>query len=335
MDITSCNLLKLFLVSYSLLVSYMKDKPSVYAGENKEELPDEDTSEGRKKMEFIMKLSKLIFTTLAAAAVIGFAGCKLSEDEEKAFNGENFSLVEDGTKGNYYRSFACTAQKHFSANATLTVNDVANVANLSSSNVSKGVVGFVFGVKKDSRENYFVKQQDNTYKKQKVDFYDFGIVGVRYNAHTKKVEWYVDWEKNVPDIVFNYNDSADFSGTLYSDANGSSAESFGTEEKIRPSAGNWEQTSLELVGDKLIAFVRVTAEDNGDYKVTLCDCLGVAVDDCSDVVIPASKTGNTAKEQGYIGRYISVYKDQAMTGSVQYSDVQGNLIPAEYEIIEE
>ena len=59
MDITSCNLLKLFLVSYSLKVSYMKDKPSVYAGENKEELPDEDTSEGRKKMEFIMKLSKL------------------------------------------------------------------------------------------------------------------------------------------------------------------------------------------------------------------------------------------------------------------------------------
>lgn len=284
-----------------------------------------------------MKLSKLILTTLAAAAVIGFAGCKLSEDEEKAFNGENFSLVEDGTKGNYYRSFACTVQKHYSANATLTVNNAAQVVGKDSDNVAQGVAGFVFGVKKLSKENYFVKQQDGSYKKQKVDFYDFGIVSVRYNAHSEKVQWYVDWEKNVPDTVFNYNNSADFSGALYSDATGTEAENspFGSETKIKPTSGNWADTSLELTNGNLVAFVKVIAEDDGGYKVTLCDSLGVSVSGCENILINAATTGMDTKTQCYIGRYISVYKNQTMTGSVQYSDIQGNLIPAEYGIIEE
>ena len=147
MDITSCNLLKLFLVSYSLKVSYMKDKPSVYAGENKEELPDEDTSEGRKKMEFIMKLSKLILTTLAAAAVIGFAGCKGDdEDQHDILNisGDTASVCYTNTSAITYRGFRTLKTKHTDAVAVFTLGNAEQTDE-----PRTGVFGFVFDLQKN------------------------------------------------------------------------------------------------------------------------------------------------------------------------------------------
>lgn len=172
MDITSCNLLKLFLVSYSLKVSYMKDKPSVYAGENKEELPDEDTSEGRKKMEFIMKLSKLILTTLAAAAVIGFAGCKGDdEDQHDILNisGDTASVCYTNTSAITYRGFRTLKTKHTDAVAVFTLGDAAEDAS-----DRTGVFGFVFDLQKNKNAT-----DANNAKKT---VYDFTAVSLRKNG---------------------------------------------------------------------------------------------------------------------------------------------------------
>ena len=88
--------------------------------------------------------------------------------------------------------------------------------------------------------------------------------------------------------------------------------------------------------------IKTVANDDGSYTVTLCDEEGNKITGTDTGTIPQTKTGFTkkvnnvdtpSKLQKLIGRYITVYNKQSVTGTIKYLDVNGNLIPAEDYIV--
>lgn len=302
-DITSCNLLKLFLVSYSLKVSYMKDKPSVYAGENKEELPDEDTSEGRKKMEFIMKLSKLILTTLAAAAVIGFAGCKGDdEDQHDILNisGDTASVCYTNTSGITYRGFRTLKTKHTDAVAVFTLGNAEQTDE-----PRTGVFGFVFDLQKNKEAT------DKTGAKKTV--YDFTAVSLRKNGDD--VQCYVSRFKGVdPNQMDGGNNFKDVEGNELTEAGKTIGNHTAKEEvilkgysgayaKINPPNDGWSYSN----GGIQVA-VEVKAIENG-YTVAFYD-------------------GNAVSTRSY--KVEDIKDDDGKTKKIRTGQIDENAVPVNF-----
>ena len=287
-----------------------------------------------------MKMVKKILLGMAlTAAVISFVSCGVKQDEGKAFNGENidYSNTEKDDDGNfkykYYRSFDSTSTKHNSANATITIDNAADVADVTLSDGSKvkakAGFGFVFGMKevtdKDNPVKKTVTDKDGKSKEVTVKFYDFGVAAVRYNKSSKKIEWYVDWERNVPDTAFNNTNLATFEDTALTEA---------PKQVEKEAVVAWTAVNgFELKDGKLVAMIKTVANDDGSYTVTLCDEEGTQIAGSATAEVKKDWTGLTEKTQLYIGRYITVYQGQTVTGKIEYSDISGNVIPADYALV--
>lgn len=266
--------------------------------------------------------------------VFGFAGCADGSDDGNAIDGENIEFThgqeagdisaEDSAGYNYYRGFKTTKTNHYSSNALITIENPALSDTTKyrdgTSITSNAGLGFVFG-EYDSSEN--VTEESGS---KSVKVYTFGIASVRYNVSTKKVQWYVSWVKKTPETVFGYNNSADFTDKL-----GTDKTPYGEETQIIPTDGtSWKNTDVKLTDDgNLVVKVAVTANNDGSYKVELQNADGSTTYDTA--TISAETTGFTKKTQQRIGRYLTVYYKQSVKGSIAYSDIQGNPIPADYE----
>lgn len=277
-----------------------------------------------------MKMVKKILLGLAAtAALLTFVSCGEKEDEEKAFKGEkiNYSNTEKDDTGKYkykyYRSFDTTSTKHYSANAKITIEDAANVADVTNDDgkvKAKAGFGFVFGMKEVTDKDHPITKTVNG-KEVTVKFYDFGVASVRYNYITKNVEWYVDWETNVPDTAFNNTNLANFNDDSLLNA------------PVQKEYGDTTWKSVNGYGlkdGKLIAVIKTVANKDGSYTVTLCDEDGNKISNATPVELEKEWTGLTENTQRYIGRYITVYTGQTAKGTIEYSDIAGNVIPADY-----
>ena len=139
------------------------------------------------------------------------------------------------------------------------------------------------------------------------------------------------WCENVPSTCFNYTPYSGFSGDVY-DADGNSKRIENNESEIVKGSGSasWKAVSgFSLTDSSFVAQIRVVANSDGSYAVGLyknaeaSSALGTGT-------IPASTTKFTAKTQKDIGRYITVYAGQTTTGKIEYSDISGNPIPADY-----
>ena len=244
----------------------------MYAGENKEELPDEDTSEGRKKMEFIMKLSKLILTTLAAAAVIGFAGCKGDdEDQHDILNisGDTASVCYTNTSGITYRGFRTLKTKHTDAVAVFTLGNAEQTDE-----PRTGVFGFVFDLQKNKEAT------DKTGAKKTV--YDFTAVSLRKNGDD--VQCYVSRFKGVdPNQMDGGNNFKDVEGNELTEAgktigNHTAKEevilkgSSGAYATITPPNDGWSYSN----GGIQVAVEVKANNDDGTYTVKFYDSTAVS-----------------------------------------------------------
>ncbi len=282
-----------------------------------------------------MKLSKVLLSSAAIALVLGFAGCADGSDDGNAISGENIEFThgtatdtvtaEQAATYNYYRGFTTTTTNHYSSNALITIESPSvekdskfiDGSTVVSSNAG---LGFVFGEWNDTVS----VTQDS--KNKNVAVYTFGIASIRYNVSSKKAQWYVSWVKQCPETVFGYNNSSTFNDEL-----GDNKTSYGTETQIIPTPGaSWKDVdNLSLTDGNLVAKVCVTANDDGSYKVELKSADDATTYDTA--TIPAETTGFSKKTQQRIGRYLTVYYKQSVKGSIQYSDIQGNPIPADYE----
>lgn len=303
-------------------------------------------------------VKKILFGSLVLAAALTFASCGETQDEGDSFDGDKIDFTHDGASGDYYRSFKSTSTKHYSANATITIEDADNVVSASDSRgravAAKAGLGFVFGleeikdapvvykIKKDKKTGEIKYNSDGTYKTEKVKFYNFGVASVRWNHTDNTAQWYISWCTNVPDSVFNYNSSPSFydgSLALLPENTGVSIPGSSADNEIcivDDGAGGWKDVaSLSLKEDgSLAVLIKTVANENGSYTVQLMD------KDAPDTVIdtgtvPAAETGLSEKTQKLIGRYLTVYTSQTIKGKIEYSDVHGNVIPADYDIIYE
>ena len=282
-----------------------------------------------------MKPSKVLLSSaVAAALVFGFAGCADGSDDGNAIDGENIEFThgqatdsvseEDSASYNYYRGFKTTKTNHFSSNALITIENPALSDTTKykdgTSITSNAGLGFVFGEYDSS-----VKITEESGNKS-VKLYTFGIASVRYNVSTKKVQWYVSWIEKTPETVFGYNNSSDFTDYL-----GTDNVAYGTETQIVPVKGSgvWKDTSVQLTDGDLVVKVAVTANDDGSYTVELQSADGNTTYD--KATVSKEVTGFEKKVQQRIGRYLTVYYKQSVKGSIAYSDIQGNPIPADYE----
>lgn len=283
-----------------------------------------------------MRLSKIFWGGVALAALsLGFISCGESEDDDGAIDGETISYTNSDTS-NIYRSFKSTKTKHYSANALITINNATTKAT--ESNNANAAYGFLFGltettntVNSDNSTTYY---EDEACTK-KAKFYTFGIATVRWNAEQSKAQWYVSWCKNLPSTNFELNNYSGFEGTVYYKNNNTATskkfETSDVETKIIPTTSEpyADVTSLSLSSNALIAQIRLTANDDGSYTVNLYSN-ATATDALATASIPAATTGLSKKTQLYLGRYVTVYSGETANGRIDYSDISGNPIPADY-----
>lgn len=129
-----------------------------------------------------MKLSKLILTTLAAAAVIGFAGCKGDDDDPNdMINGSNkvYTINYTNISSEISRGYKDTYYKHAGAAVQLDFTD------LTAATAKAGVMGLIFDLetvdKATNRRN-------------------FNVVGVRTKDANGNLEYYISRFENVTNI---------------------------------------------------------------------------------------------------------------------------------------
>lgn len=274
-----------------------------------------------KQGDISMKMvKKILFGLAIAAAAFTLAGCLPTEDPDGALKSENIEFTQDSSKGQFYRSFKSTATKHYSANAEIKIDNPKAPEALSTNN-AVATFGFVFGLE-EHKHDPEVKTTNAEGKEEKVKFYDFGIAAVRYNRKSSKIEWYVSWCEDAPDTLFGYNDASEFETKI-------DGVKYGKETQIIPTSGFFKQvSSLSLTDDdKLDVVIKTVANEDGSYKVSLCNADG---DEKDSTTISKAVTGFEGKTQKYIGRYLTVYSGETVKGSIKYTDVNGNLIPAEY-----
>ncbi len=294
-------------------------------------------------------VKKILLGSLVLAAALALTSCGEKQDEEKAIKKDGTVKYTNNGKANYYRSFSSTSSKHYAADAVITIENADTLATTDGNVVSTAGFGFVFGLEEVTSK--FPKVQtpklndDGTPKTNKkseivyrdVKYYTFGIAALRYNAKDKKAQYYISWVENVPDTVFNYNDSTDFEDKTLAAWNPGVTLPVTDETQCVPLSGAWKDIdTAELDVDEngtLVGMFKTEALDGGKYSVTLCKADETIIGYPS--VIDSSITGLTKKEQKLIGRYITVYKNQTAKGSIKYQDVEGNVIPDEEYIVYE
>lgn len=270
-------------------------------------------------------LKKILLGTLVLATALAFTSCGLSEDQEKAISSSGkVNYTNDGRK-DFYRSWVSTKTKHEDADAIITIEDADNYAEGETYGgdnpvVAKGVFGFLFGIEEVTSKYGTIKKTVDG-KQVTVKFYNFGIVGVRWNAAANKAEYYVSWCTDVPNTVFNYTDSTNFEDP---ELTGHGVPAADDNEIKGWTPISTSDLNLDLDGN-LELIIKTKASDNGGYEVKLFTKDNTKK--IGEAAIANTVTGYDVKTQGYIGRYITVYKKQTLKGSIKYDDVNAGVIP--------
>lgn len=129
-----------------------------------------------------MKLSKILMTVAAAAALVGFAGCGAGDDDPNNMikgSGKNYSIDYTNEEAVISRGYEPTAYAH--AGAAVQI-DIENVTN---DTLKSGVMGFIFDL----------ETTDKATNKR-----NFNVIGVRANDTNGKLGFYVSRFENVTDI---------------------------------------------------------------------------------------------------------------------------------------
>ncbi|WP_191015487.1 hypothetical protein [Treponema zioleckii] len=214
----------------------------------------------------------------------------------------------------YYRAFKQTTTKHYDSTCTFTITP----NDLNSTNVSNGVLGFVFGL---TSEN--VTASDNT---TTGTAYSFGVAAVRWNASANKAQYYVAWEDGAVVKANNYQTSGNFM-----DINGTELEDSTTGEKY---FSGWQDLGVTSLTDgKLVIKAKVTANDDGSYKVVFYDSNDAVLE--TNEGVTASITGFNAKTQAKLARYVNIYFGENFNATAKFSDTNGADIIFEDDVVEE
>lgn len=288
------------------------------------------------------KLNVVKLVAVLATVVCGlfiFTACGKSEGAG-AIYGDSVNFEWDAAKAKtaadkkgktvddieYFRAFATTNTKHEGSEATMTVNNantilVENAKQGTTPSYTVGALGYVFGLAEttptDSKVTATVYDLFGNAKEEKVKFYDFGVVGVRWNVTDKKAQWYIEWAKNCPNTVFGYTTAADFKDATITNptANPTDIIKWTNVDNITLDKDN----NLKVV-------VKVIADDDGGYTVKLYDGAGTTEKATKKIV--QSVTGHKTKaenndnlEQFLIGRYCSVPKGSSLKGKIEYSNI--------------
>ena len=282
----------------------MKDKPPVYAGENKEEQPDEDTFDGRKKMEFIMKLSKLILTTLAAAAVIGFAGCKGDDEDQHGIlkiKGDTASVDYTNESNITFRGFKTLKTKHTDAVAVFTLGDIEH-----DDDERTGVFGFVFDLQKNKDAT------DGNGTKKTV--YDFTAVSLRKNGND--VQCYVSRFEGVdPDKMDG--------GNNFKDVNGDALTTAG-----KTIGNHTAKETVILKGDGNSAYATITPPDDGWSYSNGGIQVAVEVKAINNGYAVAFYDGDAVSTHSY--KVEDIEDDDGKTKKIRTGQIDANAVPVNF-----
>jgi hypothetical protein len=293
----------------------------------------------------------LAVTSSIALLASAFIGCS-SDDEEDAFSGDTVEFDngrvfiktdEDGstktktsdfvltnitdikqatsetaTKSGYYnvindsyfyRAFKKTTTKHYDSTCTFTITP--NELNLHTR--SNGVLGFVFGLTSNE-----VTASDST---TKGTAYTFGVAAVRWNATDSKAQYYVAWEKDAVVKANNYQTESNFV-----DINNTALED-------EYDSGWMDLGVTSLTDGKLVIKAKVTANDNGSYKVVFYDSNDAVL--ATNEGVTSSVSGFTTKTQAYLARYVNIYAGENFNATAKFSDTNGADIIFEDDVVEE
>lgn len=258
---------------------------------------------------------------------------------------KNNSEVDPTLDDMLYRSFVTLKTKHDSSDAIVTIYNVTDLADTDADISAKAGLGYVFGLKEEKHDDA-VKIQTTTNKQETVKFYTFGVASVRWSKKANDgnggFQWYVSWCDDVPNTCFNYTSSTAFSDKLTGTEGNAeiTKKSFGEETKVIPTESEtttfWRDVEgiglIDAEGDgekndiqvKLV----ITANEDGSYKVQLQKWgdNGQWTDAGSDEnthwgTVEDKATGLDAKTQLDIGRYLTVYNKQSVTGQIVLENI--------------
>ncbi len=183
-------------------------------------------------------VKKILLGLVATAAVIGFAGCKASvEDEYKMLkvSGDKCSIDhENKTTDKYNRGWETLKQDHVDGICKIT----AEITSTSATNGS-GIFGYIFNLKQN---------QDKSY--------NFSLAGVRFKGNGQ-VQCYVSDYKNIGSKYMS-------EGNDFCDLNGKKVGEAGTAATCTEHIGSGITnlvTKSYSVGDKVSIWIDVVAQD--------------------------------------------------------------------------
>lgn len=257
-----------------------------------------------------MKLSKILFGAVAAAAVMGLVSCGEVDDPNKMIKGSgskytiDYSNVTEDTEGsstyndNISRGYRATAYKHAGGLVKISID--------SSSDKKAGVMGFIFDLKKNSLNS---------------NAKDFFVIGIRNDN-----KYYVSKFMNVTDLQ---------------------AYNFGTEDEDNPAveyafdeSGITTNTGLKNLNSSLptdeetgaqYAYVYAYCDASGNFNWAILNASATdKVKSLSDKefaalefedsmylahgTIEATYTGYDEQTQNNLAVYANVYPTKTLTG---------------------
>ncbi|MCR4579507.1 MAG: hypothetical protein K5681_04080 [Treponema sp.] len=261
-------------------------------------------------------VKKILLGLLATAAVIGFAGCKASvEDENKmlSVSGDKCSIDYNNTTDGFSRGWETLKQDHVDAICKIT----AKINNNAGS--GDGVMGYIFNLKQND---------DKTY--------NFSLAGLRFSA--SKIEYYVSDYKNVDGATLS--SGSEFKGTDGKVAGSSGATATLTEHSVNAGIDTLKTMSINN-GDEVSVWIDVAAQDHDStgrdktkntYKVSFYDQNPTRTKDGDNLTYSNSITAlYTTPDNKLIGMNNPLPNDVAHFSATQgqsklgfYANVYGN-----------
>lgn len=278
-----------------------------------------------------MKLSKVLMTVAAAAALVGFAGCATDEDKHDMITvkGDTAYIEATNDTNDTWRGFKTLKTKHTDADALFTINpdDLSEVVGRA------GVIGFVF----DLNETKNVVNTNGDKKK----VYDFTAVSFRLSggqpqAYISRFEGVdadnMDGKDNFKDID---GEVLSPTGTIIGGHNAKETEVLKGSSTTSSTA--YANLALTKVEGAYKCYVDVKANDNGTYTVTFYDgnvaanfdTKGKLKDDANPIVVTGNVGNGVTVEaswtlgpvQTQMGFYAATYGGATMKGTLQLPEI--------------
>lgn len=267
-----------------------------------------------------MKLSKVLLSSaVLAVAALGFVGCGGGDDTENAIkgSGSNYRINYTNDTADIYRAYKQTALNHEGGVCKITIKDV-EVGKPSSKDAKRG-----------GMMGYMWDKKDSANVKDAVDFY---IAGARYNGSS--IDAYISKFANITDIQ-----ASNFGAEVGATGNNPI-------EKEILKLGSLKGFSLKDAdndgneNDMVVVFY-VKAEEDGSYSVYILpesalDEKGavkkeaIAASTDNKFTISATDTGYSKPTENKLCVYANVYPEGTLTGTWEFTDVEGNaLVPVE------